>query len=77
MPRTRSGEQISVRVPAFAKDRLGNLPAELQAATGENAPSQPEIVAALVATVKTRTLSQALRAYRRELGKHGVAEFHR
>lgn len=76
MPRPRRGEQLNVRVPPFAKQHLDTLPARVLA-TGEKRPSQPEIVAALVATVTVRTLSQALKAYRKELRRRGLADFHR
>ena len=77
MPRTRRGEQINVRVPEFAKEAFDDLPGAVTAATGEKPPRGPEIVAALMTTVKARTLSAALKSYRKELARRGLADFHR
>jgi hypothetical protein len=77
MAQTRKGDQISVRVPAFAKQTADQLPGKIVAATGEKKPSQPELVAALVSQVKAQAASQALKAYRKELARKGLADFHR
>jgi hypothetical protein len=76
--RTRNGKQISVRVPDFAKEALDELPdAVVAGAPADKRPSQPELVAALVATAKADAAVRALRTYRKELAARGLANFHR
>lgn len=78
MPRPRKGEQISVRVPEFAKDALDALPdAVVAASPADKRPSGPELVAALLTSLQAKTVAQAVRAYRRDLAKRGMADFHR
>jgi hypothetical protein len=77
MPRPRKGDQISVRVPTFAKRQLDALPRAVLQASGDKRPSHPEIVAALVFMANPKGLARALRAYRRELDRRGLGDFHR
>jgi hypothetical protein len=77
MARTRRGEQVSVRVPDFAKARLDELRGEVAPLASGRRPSQPELVAALIAAVKVRTAAQALRAYRAELDARDLGDIHR
>ena len=67
MARARHGKQISRDVPAFVKERLDQLPDEVVAATREKRPSVPEILGALICSVKDpRELSKMLADYRDE-----------
>jgi hypothetical protein len=65
-PRTRSGEQLNVRIPGFAREDLRRLHKDLEAKDDQNT-SEPELVAALIHCATRAAALAALKRYRRRL----------
>ena len=70
--RNRSGEQLNVRIPTFARTHLRRLHADLEGKDSEKT-SEPELVAALIWAADRAKAQAALRDFRpkakREAGR--------
>lgn len=70
MSRAKSTEQLNVRIPAFARDELRKLHAELESKDREDT-SEPELVGALICAARRAATLKALERYRNRVRAGG------
>jgi len=66
MPRAKSTEQLNLRVPAFAKEKLRTLHNDVETRDHEDT-SEPELIGALIYVATRKAAVNALAIYRKRV----------